>query len=125
MTSRLGGIRSTWRRQTWAAAAAGAVLVFVLVGLALTKGGFLGGGEPIVGEQHPPLLIVRFSPKAAVTDLTRFLQANKAVMVGGPLKGGHYEVRLTDREATPDAIERLAKQLRAQAGFVEFVAVKH
>jgi hypothetical protein len=66
------------------------------------------------GEQAPgpgTFAIVRFVPQANAADITRFLEANKAIIVGGPA-AGLYRVRLAVTGMPKDDLARLIKRLQ-------------
>jgi hypothetical protein len=67
------------------------------------------------------LAAIRFVPKAEAAEITRFLAANKASMIDGPIVGGIYTIRLPE---TGKAKEDHIKQMQAQTAIVEFIATK-
>jgi len=73
------------------------------------------------GETH---LVIRFTPQATVGDITKFLDVNKATMVGGPKKGSLYVVRLSDTDLAKAELARVVERMRAESKIVEFVATK-
>jgi len=67
------------------------------------------------------LAAIRFVPKAEAAEITKFLAANKASMIDGPIVGGIYTIRLPE---TGKAKEDHIKQMQAQTSIVEFIATK-
>src|SRR5580704_533173 len=67
------------------------------------------------------LAAIRFAPKAEAAEITKFLAANKASMIDGPIVGGIYTIRLPE---TGKAKEDHIKQMQAQSSIVEFIATK-
>ena len=67
------------------------------------------------------LAAIRFAPKAEAAEITKFLAANKASMIDGPIVGGIYTIRLPE---TGKAKEDHIKQMQAQSAIVEFIATK-
>ena len=67
------------------------------------------------------LAAIRFAPKAEAAEITKFLAANKASMIDGPIVGGIYTIRLPE---TGKAKEDHIKQMQAQTAIVEFIATK-
>jgi hypothetical protein len=68
---------------------------------------------------------VRFSQQATLADVTRFLDVNRAVLVGGPKKGGLYEIRLTASPLPQDEFDRTISRMKAEGRIVDFVAPKN
>jgi len=62
---------------------------------------------------------VRFAPAATATEITKFLEDNKAVVVDGP-KGGMYRIRLTATGMPKEELARIVKQMQENknVGFV-------
>jgi hypothetical protein len=70
------------------------------------------------GVTDASLAMIRFSPRANASDITRFLEVNKASVVEGPKNGGMYVIRMPVFGQEKNA---LIKQMQAQS-IVEFVA---
>jgi hypothetical protein len=62
--------------------------------------------------------MIRFTAKTDVDAITKFLAANKATFVDGPLAGGTYKIHLP---ATGQAKDEIIKKMQADS-IVEFVA---
>jgi anti-sigma-K factor RskA len=70
--------------------------------------------------------VVRFSPQASVAEITKFLDAHKAVMVDGPnmQKGGLYSIRLAVTGLPKAELIKLVQRMQAESKIVEFIATK-
>jgi anti-sigma factor RsiW len=67
--------------------------------------------------------MVRFQPNANVTDITQFLEANKLMIVGGPVAGGLYRVMVATTKLQRDALVDRIRQLQ-QDKVVGFIAAQ-
>ena len=65
---------------------------------------------------------VRFNPQASAADITKFLADNKAVVVGGPIAGGMFKLRVSDNALSDSEASALAKKM-ATSPVVGFAAV--
>jgi hypothetical protein len=65
--------------------------------------------------------MIRFSPQATATDVTKFLEANKLSVAGGPAPGGLYRVRVAVTGIPKAELAKIVKQLQ-QDKTVEFIA---
>jgi hypothetical protein len=79
----------------WATAAAAIALVLVQ---AVVDDGRRGTGYEIAGEENDlralPFALVVFKPDATMADISAFLDANDAVIAGGPTAGGVFRIAL-------------------------------
>jgi anti-sigma-K factor RskA len=79
----------------WATAAA--AVAFVLVQAVVDDGG-RGTGIEIAGEETGlaamPFALVVFKPDATMADISAFLDANDALIAGGPTAGGVYRIAI-------------------------------
>jgi hypothetical protein len=79
----------------WATAAAAIALVLVQ---AVVDDGRRGTGYEIAGEENDlralPFALVVFKPDAAMAEISAFLDANDAVIAGGPTAGGVFRIAL-------------------------------
>jgi hypothetical protein len=66
------------------------------------------------------LVAIRFAPTADISQINAFLLANRASMIDGPIIGGLYTIRVPE---TGKAKEDHIKQIEAQSGIVDFVAM--
>jgi anti-sigma-K factor RskA len=69
------------------------------------------------------LAVVRFTPRATSAEITKFLEAHKAMVVDGPKKGGLYSLRLASGTPQADAT-KVVQEMQAESKIVEFVAIK-
>jgi anti-sigma-K factor RskA len=113
------------RTLAWSAAAA-AVAIF-LQGAALTtialkdQAGHSLASLPAAGGT---MLVVRFAPQATAADITKFLDAHKATMVGGPKRGSLYTIRLSTTDLARPELVRVIQRMQAESKIVEFIATK-
>jgi anti-sigma-K factor RskA len=124
--ARLAAFMADFSPRTLAWSAGAAVLAIVLqagliAGIMMEERG-AGPQLASYGEQVKApgtIAIVRFSPQASAADITRFLQANKATIVGGP-SAGLYRVRLAVTGMPKEELARLLKKLQEDktVGFV-------
>lgn len=116
------------RALAWSAAAAAVAIMVqgvVLTTVAMKEQGS-NGHELASVSTHPgqARAVVRFSPRATSAEITKFLQAHNATLIGGPKKGGLYTVRLASTNLPPDKVTEMVKEMQAEPGIVEFVAVQ-
>ena len=69
------------------------------------------------------VLMVRFAPEATASSIEALLQSKRATIVGGPLPGGVFKIRIGAAGMSPAAIEQAAAGFRARADVVRFVAL--
>jgi len=67
---------------------------------------------------------VRFAPQATVGEITKFLDAHKAVVVGGPKRGNFYSIRLDAPGLSKAELAKLVQRMQAESKIVEFIATK-
>jgi anti-sigma-K factor RskA len=72
------------------------------------------------------LAVVRFAPQASVADISKFLDAHKAVMVDGPdmKKGGLYKIRLAVTGLPKAELIKLVQRMQTESKIVEFIATE-
>jgi anti-sigma-K factor RskA len=72
------------------------------------------------------LAVVRFAPQASVSDISKFLDVHKAVMVDGPdmKKGGLYKIRLAVTGLPRAELIKLVQRMQAESKIVEFIATE-
>jgi hypothetical protein len=83
--------------------------------------GFQTASAPATAQAEGAFALVRFAPQASATDITRFLEANKLSLAGGPAAGGLYRVRVADTRLDKDELARRIKALQADKT-VDFIA---
>ena len=115
----------TPRTLAWAASAAAvailvqaSVITSVLVKEEGAPGTFTVASQPHQGS----FAVVSFAPQATAAEITNFLSAHKATLVGGPLKTGGYRVRLAESSLADDEINSIIKRMQQESTVVSFVA---
>jgi hypothetical protein len=84
-----------------------------------------GGAQLASYEQHEDVgtgsfVLVRFKPQASVVEITKFLDENKATVVGGPSAGtGLFRLRVSDAVLSPTELGAIVKKM-AQSQVVGF-----
>jgi uncharacterized protein DUF6894 len=68
------------------------------------------------------IVAVRFVADARAADITEFLDAYKASLVGGPRPGGFYRLSIADKTLPPDELARIVEQMTREK-IVEFAAI--
>jgi hypothetical protein len=110
------------------AGAAAAVAVFVQAAVLTTivVQDNAGSGPTLANYDNggPQLAAIRFSPNASAADITRFLDANKAIVINGPKRGALYDVRLSDKRLSQDELTQKIQTMKAETRIVEFIAPK-
>jgi anti-sigma factor RsiW len=117
------------RPRTLALAASAAALAIVvqaglLAGIALKEqnaGGYQTASAPSAANETGSFALIRFQPQASAGDVTKFLEANKMVIAGGPSAGGLYRVRIADSKLAKDERDGLIKKLQGDK-VVSFIA---
>ena len=64
---------------------------------------------------------VRFKPEASFADISKFLTDNKAVIVGGPVSGGLFKLRLSERSMSESELSAVVKKI-SESPVVGFAA---
>ncbi len=82
------------------------------------RGNYQTASAPTEG----PDVAVRFVSRASVADITQFLDAYKASLVGGPRPGGFYRLRIADTTLPREELAKIAGRM-AQEKVVEFAAI--
>jgi hypothetical protein len=110
--------------RTLAYAASAAVLAIVVQAAVITaiairdqRGGYQTASAPTEGA----FIAIRFAPQASVTDITKFLDAYKASLAGGPRPGNLYKLRVAETAMSPDELAKIASRM-AQDNVVSFAA---
>jgi hypothetical protein len=67
------------------------------------------------------IVAVRFVPHASAADITEFLDASNASVVGGPRPGGFYHLRVADTALPQEELAKIVGRM-AQEKVVEFAA---
>jgi anti-sigma factor RsiW len=66
--------------------------------------------------------LVAFAPEATADEITRALLASRATVVGGPLPGGLYRLRVAERALSADEYGRALEALRSRGPAIRMVA---
>ena len=109
----------------WSAGAAALVIVVQtgLIGSAILNGQtsvFETASAPRSTNAQGTFALVRFAPQASAADITMFLEANKASIVGGP-SGGLYRVRVAPATLPNEELANIIKRLQDDK-IVSFIA---
>jgi anti-sigma factor RsiW len=126
LAGRFGKFIASLTPRTLAFAAAAAVLALVLqagviTGVLLNEGasGYRTASAP--ASAAGSYAMVRFTPQATAADITKFLEANKLSVAGGPAPGGLYRIRVAATGIPKAELAKIIKQLK-QDKAVEFIA---
>jgi hypothetical protein len=115
------------RALAWSASAA-ALLILLQTGLigVLLKGqtgpGYEVASVPGDTTGEGSYALIRFLPQASADDITTFLEANKAIIVGGPSPGGLYRIRVAATRLPKAELGDIVKHLQEADKIVGFVA---
>jgi len=66
-------------------------------------------------------VLVRFTPEATATDITNFLEAQKATVVEGPRAKGIFKLRIADGILTKDELAQAIARLQGEKKVIAFV----
>jgi hypothetical protein len=127
---RVASLLSAFSPRTLAYAAAAAAIVLMLqtavvTGLLIkTPGGANDMELASAGNGDITRVVVRFTPYATSTDITKFLDVHQAKLVGGPKKGSLYELKLAVTGLPKEEITKVIRQMQSESKIVEFVAAK-
>ncbi len=69
----------------------------------------------------PPDLLVSFKPGTTVEQLNSLLEETELLIVGGPLPGGLYEVRLAAEDASAAQLDALIAKIEKRADLIQQV----
>lgn len=87
-----------------------------------TPGGYWTASAPATQTAvEGSFAMIRFAPLANAADITKFLEANKLSLAGGPIAGGMYRVRIAVTGLPKEELARIVKQLQADKS-VDFIA---
>jgi hypothetical protein len=108
--------------------AAGAAAMVVLAQTAVVTSVLLkdqggSGNFGLASTTGEPGIVVRFVPQATSADITRFLNAHKVEVVGGP-KDGNYTLRLAVVGVPKEGLLNIVRQMQSDTKIVDFVATK-
>ena len=73
-------------------------------------------------EDDGAFLLISFAPNATATQIQEFLQAHKASIKEGPIAGGIFRVRVSDKALTSEELGALVSSMRNESVTIRFVA---
>jgi hypothetical protein len=117
----------TPRTLAWSAtAAAVAVLVqaAVIAAVVVKEQGSPSGPGLASAPSEGSYVVVRFAPQATANEITNFLGAYKATVVGGPLAGQLYRIRLSETKLPKEEVGKIVRQMQSESKIVDFIAAK-
>jgi anti-sigma-K factor RskA len=117
------------RTLAWSAAAAAVAIVVqaaVLTSVVIKDESGQNFGLASQPTTDGTVALVRFAPQASVAEITKFLDAHKAVLTGGPdmQKGGLYKMRLAVSGLPKAEMIKLVQRMQAESKLVEFIATQ-
>ena len=117
----------TPRTLAWSATAV-AVAIFVqaaVIGAVVVKEqGSPSGPRLASAPNEGSYAVVRFAPQATANDITNFLGAYKATVIGGPLAGQVYRIRLSETKLPKEEVNKIVRQMRSESKIVDFIVAK-
>jgi hypothetical protein len=125
---RIAGFFAGFAPRTLSYAAAAGALVIVVQGAVLTEWAVkdqTGGSYGVASKSSSegPAIMVRFAPQATAAEITSFLRAYKAHLVGGPRPGNFYQIRVSELKSAEE-ISAVVRRMEAESRIVEFVAAQ-
>jgi len=117
------------RTLAWSATAAALAIVLqtAIIAGVLLKGGSRPGNYEVAsaerGDQSAPQgseVLVRFAPQASAADITRVLQAHRAMIVSGPASD-LYRVRVAPTRLSKDELDAIVKALQSERSAIGLV----
>jgi len=127
----LGARFSAWqpRSLAWAAVAM-ALVAMIEAGLLATI--FFGAAqkgtywtvsvEKKTAEQDGAFLLIAFVPDATAAQILHFLEAHNASIIAGPIAGGVFRIRVSNKPLTQKGLADIVTFLRNESTIVQFVA---
>jgi anti-sigma-K factor RskA len=123
---RISEMLSTFAPRKLAFAASAALVLVVAQGALLTTVAIKDPAAPELAADPTRSIdnevVIRFVPQATVGDITKFLDAYRAVMVDGPKNGSLYSVRLPSIGTSE--VTKLVQRMQNESKIVEFIATK-
>jgi anti-sigma-K factor RskA len=96
------------------AAALAIVLQAGILAGVFVKEGSVGFTTASLTTNEPAAYVtVRFNPQANAADITKFLADNKATIVGGPMSGGMFKLRVSDSSLSEAELSAVVKTMSA------------
>jgi hypothetical protein len=117
---------SSFQPRTLAYGATAAALAIVLqagilAGVFVKESGPGFTAASLTVNDDSSFVAVRFKPEASFADISQFLSDNKAVIVGGPLSGGLFKLRLSERPLPDSELSAIVKKI-SESPVVGFAA---
>jgi hypothetical protein len=129
LPGRIAAFVSGFAPRTLAYAAAAGALAIVVQAAVLTdfavKGNQTGSSFGLASKSSSdgPAIMVRFAPQATASEITAFLSAYKADVVGGPRSGNFYQIRVAGLNS-PAEILSVVEKMQKESNIVAFVAAR-
>jgi hypothetical protein len=73
-------------------------------------------------EQDGAYLLIAFAPDATAAQILRFLDAHKVSIIDGPVEGGIFRIRVSDKALTTKDLGAIVASMRNESTIVRFVA---
>jgi hypothetical protein len=73
-------------------------------------------------EQDGAFLLIAFAPDATAAQILRCLEAHKASIIDGPVAGGIFRIRVSDKALTTKDLGAIVASMRNESTIVRFVA---
>jgi anti-sigma-K factor RskA len=128
IAGRISEFLASFAPRTVAYAAAGAAVALFVQAAVLTsivvKDSTQTSGVTELSSAHIPAnyhATIRFTPQSTNADITRFLDANHATVVDGPI-AGRYNIRFNG--LSKDEIIKTVQRMQAEARLVDLIATK-
>jgi anti-sigma factor RsiW len=115
------------RTLAYGASAAALAIVLqagILAGVFVKEGGPAFTSASLTQTAEGAFVSVRFNPQASAADINKFLTENKATLVGGPIAGGMFKLRVSDGALSDQELSAVAKKMAANPA-VGFAAPVH
>lgn len=116
------------RTLAWSATAAAVAIMLqaaVIGGIVIKdragNGSYETASVPATASGDGAYALMRFQPQATSADVTKFLEANKLSLAGGPATGGLYRVRVAEKALPKADLDRIVNTLQRDK-VVSFVA---
>jgi anti-sigma-K factor RskA len=85
----------------------------ILAGVFVKEGGVGFTTVSLTTNTDGAFVAVRFNPQASAADITKFLADNKATIVGGPVAGGLFKLRVSDSAMSEGELSAVVKNMSA------------
>jgi hypothetical protein len=114
------------RTLAWSATAAAVAILLqaaVITAVMVKEHGSAGTYAVASKTTEGSFAVISFSPQATAAEITKFLGAHKASVVGGPLRTGGYRIRLSETTLPDDEVSKIVKRMQEESKVVSFIAV--